>query len=67
MHRRKLTIATPGRATLEITGQVQAAVAESGVAEGVANVFVGTVCCHIHVCPVCERHIGMNEVTGSDS
>lgn len=49
MHRRKLTIATPGRATLEITGQVQAAVAESGVAEGVANVFVHHTSCSLMI------------------
>ena len=49
MHRRKLTIPTPGRATLEITGQVQAAVAESGVREGVANVFVHHTSCSLMI------------------
>lgn len=47
MHRRKLRIATPGRSTLEITHQVQAAVAESGVDEGVANVFVHHTSCSL--------------------
>ncbi len=47
MHRRKLTIETPGRTTLEITAQVQSAVAESGVREGVANVFVHHTSCSL--------------------
>lgn len=40
MHRQTLTIATGGRSTIEITERVQAVVAESGVREGLANVFV---------------------------
>lgn len=35
-----LTVKTPGRGTSEITDQVQAAVAESGVTEGLCTVFV---------------------------
>jgi secondary thiamine-phosphate synthase enzyme len=35
-----LTVRTPGRGTSEITDQVQAAVAESGVAEGLCSVFI---------------------------
>ena len=47
MHREKLTIETPGRATLEITDPVQRAVAASGVREGVANVFVHHTSCSL--------------------
>jgi secondary thiamine-phosphate synthase enzyme len=49
MHRRKLTIETPGRATLEITAEIQSAVAESGVREGVANVFVHHTSCSLMI------------------
>ena len=49
MHRRRLTLETPGRCTLDITPQVQAAVAESGVREGVANVFVHHTSCSLMI------------------
>jgi len=49
MHRRKLTIETPGRATLEITAEVQSAVAESGVRDGVANVFIHHTSCSLMI------------------
>jgi secondary thiamine-phosphate synthase enzyme len=35
-----LTVETRGRGTTEITGQVQAAVAASGIAEGLCTVFI---------------------------
>ena len=47
MHRKKLTFATPGRGTQDITREVQAAVREAGVSEGVANVFVHHTSCSL--------------------
>ena len=40
MHRRELTIGTAGRGFTELTQDLVAAVRESGVADGVCNVFV---------------------------
>jgi len=40
MHQRELSIATGGRGCTELTGQVQAVVADSGVAAGLCSVFV---------------------------
>lgn len=39
-HRTTLEFQTPGRGTLEITREVQAAIAESGIREGVATLFL---------------------------
>ena len=39
-HRRTIEIGTRGRGTYDITAEVQAAVAESGAAAGLAHVFV---------------------------
>jgi secondary thiamine-phosphate synthase enzyme len=40
VHRAEISIVTKGRSTYEITEQVQEAVARSGIARGVCNVFL---------------------------
>lgn len=50
MHRRKMTIETRGRGTYEITDQVQRAVAESGIDEGLCTVFVHHTSASLVIC-----------------
>lgn len=40
MHRETFRVATPGRGTTEITRQLQRAIADSGIRDGLCNVFV---------------------------
>ena len=50
MHRSKITVQTRGRGTYEITDQVQRAVAESGVEEGLCTVFVHHTSASLIIC-----------------
>lgn len=50
MHRRSVEIRTRGRGTYEITRELQAAVADSGVGEGLCHVFVHHTSASLIVC-----------------
>lgn len=50
MHRQKITVETRGRGTYEITDQVQRAVADSGVEEGLCTVFVHHTSASLVIC-----------------
>ena len=47
MHRAELRFETPGRGTQEITRDIQRVIAESGIHEGMANVFVHHTSCSL--------------------
>ncbi|MBX3274837.1 MAG: secondary thiamine-phosphate synthase enzyme YjbQ [Sandaracinaceae bacterium] len=49
-HRAQLEVATRGRGTHDITGEVQRAVAASGVREGLATVFVHHTSASVVIC-----------------
>jgi secondary thiamine-phosphate synthase enzyme len=50
IYRQQLTIETRGRATIEITGQVQRAVQESGIDEGICLLFIHHTSASLIVC-----------------
>ena len=49
-HSRTVTIASPGRGTVDITAEVQRVVAESGVHSGLCNVFIHHTSASLIVC-----------------
>jgi secondary thiamine-phosphate synthase enzyme len=49
-HARTLQVDTPGRATVEITDQVQRVVAESEITDGLCNVFVHHTSASLIIC-----------------
>jgi secondary thiamine-phosphate synthase enzyme len=50
MHTAHLELGTPGRSCLEISDQVQSAIAESGVADGLCTVFVHHTSASLMIC-----------------
>ena len=50
IHQRTLTVATSGRGTIEITGEVERVIAGSGVRTGLCNVFIRHTSASLIVC-----------------
>lgn len=50
LHNQVVHVSTPGRGTVDITGEVQRAVAQSGVASGLCQVFIHHTSASLIVC-----------------